>query len=674
MRYSMVCWIVVGMIVFGAASVSSADEMIEGKSKDLYYYDKYIQETQTLIEQKDFEGLDRLFNDLLETREIYTSRNWHASTVFGKLSVFIDTEPKRRKSQQWVREWREKNPSSVAAIVLEGLVEIKLAWDARGAGVASTVKEERWPIFKEHLRKAESLFKEAETLNPECPMIYENWITVGMGLGYSKEELDQIVQKCFKILPLYPMVMNKYAYALEPKWGGMPGDIALMAARYTAQYKDAGGGFLYAYIATNRLTDTSEPHTIPFQRKYGFSWDQLKKSYLEWGLYNNERYQDRYGCYDFCWLACEYGDREQAAEIFKVLKRKPGDDNYHEFGDAGVFEEWKKWALDGGPIPDFKLHEACYRGDRAKVKQLIEQGYDINRRDRNNRTPFWAAVSDGYWQITADLVRAGADLNLDYNGFMPCYYGYRSSALMQALIDRGEELDFSAPSPQGYTFGYMCVINDNIDSLKMWLAHPSCDVNVHNGDKGERYTALHAAANKNNVAAVKLLLDAGADMTAYEIDGVSPLHFAITSNSNDAALLMINYPNAPLDHQNQSQYTPLHLAAMLRNEDTVAALLEKGANPNIKNIHNHTPFSLAVDENDAGIVRLFIEKSKSPDLNVETNERLTPLHHAVLHKNAEIVKLLLEAGAETEVHDTKGRTPLDIAKEMNDVKIIALFK
>ena len=58
------------------------------------------------------------------------------------------------------------------------------------------------------------------------------------------------------------------------------------------------------------------------------------------------------------------------------------------------------------------LHLACTLGRRAKVRQLIERGHDVNAYDRFGWTPLMRAAAVGHVKVVRELIRANADVNL----------------------------------------------------------------------------------------------------------------------------------------------------------------------------------------------------------------------------------------------------------------------
>lgn len=57
----------------------------------------------------------------------------------------------------------------------------------------------------------------------------------------------------------------------------------------------------------------------------------------------------------------------------------------------------------------------------------------------------------------------------------------------------------------------------------------------------EKHTALHLAANRNNIRMLSLLIERGANVNARDKHGETPLHWAADSNAEEAAMLLIEH-------------------------------------------------------------------------------------------------------------------------------------
>ncbi|MCY4390380.1 MAG: ankyrin repeat domain-containing protein [Desulfurellaceae bacterium] len=123
---------------------------------------------------------------------------------------------------------------------------------------------------------------------------------------------------------------------------------------------------------------------------------------------------------------------------------------------------------------------------------------------------------------------------------------------------------------------------------------------------------------------------------------------------------------ADLTARDKKGQTPLHTAARNTNPDIIACLLDRGADLNARDETGYTPLQIAVkynniaeDNND--IVALFLNHGADP--NVRDKEGRTPLHVAAwLKTNPAVVALLLNHGADTSLRDNEGNLPVDLAQ------------
>jgi ankyrin repeat protein len=130
--------------------------------------------------------------------------------------------------------------------------------------------------------------------------------------------------------------------------------------------------------------------------------------------------------------------------------------------------------------------------------------------------------------------------------------------------------------------------------------------------------------------ATEALLAAGAE--------VGPLEAAALGDVEKLA-------DADLSVRGGDGFTPLHLAAFFGGADAVKAVLARGADPDAdaENTFGVRPIHSAVAVGDHASVRALLEAGADP--NVVQQGGFTPLQAAIHHKDAQLERLLREAGA-----------------------------
>lgn len=145
----------------------------------------------------------------------------------------------------------------------------------------------------------------------------------------------------------------------------------------------------------------------------------------------------------------------------------------------------------------------------------------------------------------------------------------------------------------------LAVREGSMDVFKAVLEHPDTRVDTPaiNGN-----TALMMAAFKGNRPAAEALLAKGATVNR---PGWTPLHYAAAAGDNAIAGLLLQH-GARLDAVSpraSGSYTPLMLAAREGKEDTARFLLERGADPKLKNGEGLTAAQIAARAEHASLAK-----------------------------------------------------------------------
>ena len=318
------------------------------------------------------------------------------------------------------------------------------------------------------------------------------------------------------------------------------------------------------------------------------------------------------------------------------------------------------WRSEGGFTT---LHFAAAIDDAAAVRVLIEAGADVDARNDAGFTPLMVAaekkVDTG---IVSGLIKAGADVDVRNDRgatALMAAAGNENAAAVRTLIEAGADVD--ARSNSGTTALHHAARKNDTDIVAA-LIEAGADVDARN-DAG--YTALDYAAARGDAADVRALLQAAANESRNDLadvlqrygadsvdwrrktDGATPLHLAALSRDTAAIRTLIE-AGADVNAVNGQGKTPLNLLAVFpakENAAVVPVLIEAGADVNARDEGGNTPLHLAVfPANNAAVVRALIEAGA--DVNAERGG-FTPLRFAAIWEDTDtdIVSALIEAGA-----------------------------
>jgi ankyrin repeat protein len=278
-----------------------------------------------------------------------------------------------------------------------------------------------------------------------------------------------------------------------------------------------------------------------------------------------------------------------------------------------------------------------------------------------------AAIRKGDVSAVHELLRDNADPNShDETGASALMYAaaFSSPECMRLLITKGADVDgvnqvhatalmWASPEPE---------------KVKLLLSK-NAGVNIRTDDG--QSALLLAARRPGNIETVRLLLSHGADPKAVDKDGVGFLRIAY--GQGDAALEQAAR-TAGLECTRLEQLgdEPVLTALGSGDKDLIATVFRLGASPNelIKMESAHVPaMGLLAFAGATPPIQILLDHGANP--NVKSDRGFTPLMMAAAADtpDLELIRMLVQKGADVNARDQKGRTVLDWALTQGETEV-----
>uniref|UniRef100_A0A4W6EPX0 Euchromatic histone-lysine N-methyltransferase 2 n=1 Tax=Lates calcarifer TaxID=8187 RepID=A0A4W6EPX0_LATCA len=188
-------------------------------------------------------------------------------------------------------------------------------------------------------------------------------------------------------------------------------------------------------------------------------------------------------------------------------------------------------------------------------------------------------------------------------------------------------------------------------------------------DSQNRRSALHAAAQRGLLEVCYMLVQAGAQVDAQDKDLRTPLLEAIINNHIEVARYLIQN-GACVYHEDG--YTGLHHAAKLGNLEIVNMLLETGqVDVNAQDSGGWTPIIWAAEHKHVDVIKALL--NRGADVTINDKELNVCLHWAAYAGNVDIAELVLNSGCSLASVNMHGDTPLHIAAREGYLECVTLF-
>uniref|UniRef100_A0A673G783 Histone-lysine N-methyltransferase EHMT2-like n=1 Tax=Sinocyclocheilus rhinocerous TaxID=307959 RepID=A0A673G783_9TELE len=193
----------------------------------------------------------------------------------------------------------------------------------------------------------------------------------------------------------------------------------------------------------------------------------------------------------------------------------------------------------------------------------------------------------------------------------------------------------------------------------------------YQSDSQNRRCALHAAAQRGLLEVCYLLIQAGAKVDAQDKTLRTPLLEAIVNNHVEVVKYLIQ-SGACVYHAEEDGSTGLHHAAKLGNLEVLMLLLSTGqVDLNAQDSGGWTPIIWAAEHRHIDVIRALL--NRGADVTLRDKEMNVCLHWASFAGSAEIAELVLNAGCPLSSVNLHGDTPLHIAAREGYTDCVTLF-
>jgi len=191
------------------------------------------------------------------------------------------------------------------------------------------------------------------------------------------------------------------------------------------------------------------------------------------------------------------------------------------------------------------------------------------------------------------------------------------------------------------------------------------------------YSGLHAAAARGDVAEIEKRIVAGENKEAVDARQRTPLHVAVYQRKHDAARALIKLGADP-NKLEIDRYDIITIASVANDVPMLKIAIEGGGNPKaVTSRYDGTALIAAAHLGHAEVVRILIA-AKAP-LDHVNNLKWTALIESIVLGNGgkdhtDTLRALVDAGANVNIPDGSGSTPLTLAKNRGYKEMIAILE
>ena len=333
-----------------------------------------------------------------------------------------------------------------------------------------------------------------------------------------------------------------------------------------------------------------------------------------------------------------------------------------------------------GPDTDSKtvafdaVHEAC-RGNHDECLALLlpyvettQMGFGMLLSEciHADHTACTEVLLQHWKSVCSDVAFVPHGLELRSKGNRPCPAMWEDPAVCQVLIDAGADIEVK--------------------------------------DKEGR-SPLHRASILGNFAIVKMLVKAGAQVCVTDTEGGTCLTLAASFGHTETVRYLVTVPEVDVNHSGDDSLTALHIAAQENHPEVAEVLIDAGADIEVKHNNGRSPLFQASEFGNLRVLKVLVKAGAEVcvadnegdtcltlaayfghtetvrylvglpevDVNHSEEDNFTALHFAAQENHPEVVKVLIDAGADIEVKGVNEESPVLLASQEGALDVVKVL-
>jgi ankyrin repeat protein len=305
----------------------------------------------------------------------------------------------------------------------------------------------------------------------------------------------------------------------------------------------------------------------------------------------------------------------------------------------------------------------------ADPNELVMAGEDLTQYG-GNATPLQVAVLLDNGHMASRLISAGARVDAKGPSGRTALFGAVRVAhldLIRLLIARGADVNIR-DTEHGASPLDEAVWAGSLDCVALLLAHGA---RLNEGESQTGATPINEAAFMGRASVVQFLLQFRPDLGVPDIRGYRPLDNAIRMGKEDCALILLE---AEPKEQQTAEFFSKSLGAAIRKSESalVESLLRHGATANDLLASGATPLDVAASAGASKVVRVLLDNGADPNISGRTGT--SPLEDASLKGFESVAGMLLDHGAlVNRLNTSSGTTALYAAASFGKSEVVKLL-